>query len=464
MMSVSPACSQAVALPEIVAAILEQLHGTKALFAALLVNRLWAAEATRLLWRVDPPIMALAHIIDAERLQCYADNIISLNLMGDQGKWKSRLKLQRLRFPRLSQIIMKAPSSRDEQMFLQYLQPKLTMFECARGPVSDSYLMQIQGRCPALRSLSLHGQLSTITENGFLQFLNVMPSLTMIRLGGRWKCTISDEIFFHLASRPNLDTLQTTAHNITLSLIERMEKAVDQPFPGLSHLSCFSQSKAFRQLSRHLSKLTNLHLDLLDTASNTFHDMCSCTSLVSLELDFTYCSHFDANSHFPPEGLLALAKSCTHLQSLSVTHSSISETNYSGITDITDDVIKKFVALLPGLSCFRLRIKTNLTHRVLRVLGEGCANLKICCIDGKHLDLRLLGSDGPVLFPQLVCLEIEPTEESLSAAMVAEILHHHAPRVKRLGIGKSRAFDREVYEKMQELERPDEARSLGQIS
>ena len=58
----------------------------------------------------------------------------------------------------------------------------------------------------------------------------------MIRLGGRWKCTIFDEIFFHLASRPDLDTLQTTAHNITLSLIERMQKAVDHRFPD--YLTC----------------------------------------------------------------------------------------------------------------------------------------------------------------------------------------------------------------------------------
>ena len=146
-----------------------------------------------------------------------------------------------------------------------------------------------------------------------------------------------------------------------------------------------------------------------------------------------------------------------------MTHNSIIETVYSGITDVTDDVIKEFVALLPGLSCSRLRIKTNLTHRVLRVLGEGCANLKICSINGKHLDLRLLESDGPVLLPQLVCLEIEPTEETISVAMAADILHHHAPRVKKLGIGKTRAFDWEVYEKMQELERRDEARSLGQL-
>ena len=142
-MSVSPACPQPMALPEIVAAILDQMHGTKVLFAALQVNRLWAAEATRLLWRVDPPIRALADNKDAERLQCYADKITSLYLMGDKDAWKSRFILQGLRFPHLSQVIMKAPRSKDEQMFLQYLQPELRKFECGRGPVSKFYLMQI---------------------------------------------------------------------------------------------------------------------------------------------------------------------------------------------------------------------------------------------------------------------------------------------------------------------------------
>lgn len=61
----SPACSQAVVLPEIVTAILEQLHDTKDLCAALQVDRLRADEPTTLLWRDHPP-MALAHIEDAK--------------------------------------------------------------------------------------------------------------------------------------------------------------------------------------------------------------------------------------------------------------------------------------------------------------------------------------------------------------------------------------------------------------
>ena len=105
----------------------------------------------------------------------------------------------------------------------------------------------------------------------------------------------------------------TSNYITTLSLIKRVQEEVDQPFPELVDLSCFLEIKAFSQLSRHLARLTNLNLSLVDVACNTILDICSCTGLVSLELHFGYFSHFDAKSHFPPESFLAVAKSCSHL-------------------------------------------------------------------------------------------------------------------------------------------------------
>ena len=44
------------------AAILEQLDRSKAIFAALQINRLWANQTTTVLWRGEPPIKTLAGI------------------------------------------------------------------------------------------------------------------------------------------------------------------------------------------------------------------------------------------------------------------------------------------------------------------------------------------------------------------------------------------------------------------
>ncbi|KAF6233581.1 hypothetical protein HO173_008138 [Letharia columbiana] len=436
--TMSPACSHAVGLPEIVAAILEQLDNAKALFAALQVNKLWADEATTLLWRVDPPILALARIEDAERLQYYADKISSLYLRyfeNEDDAYKNQMKLRSLRFPRLNRLRTEQPGGKDEQVFLKYLQPNLRTFEPCGLPMSKFLMEQIQERCPALRSLWIDNQHGRCTTDDLLQFLNGMPSLTSICLIDSREEIISDEVFVHLASRPNLAAL-CLYPVLKLSFINGMQDMVDQPLPELVYLRCWSESKAFSQLSHYLTSLTDLDLRLVDAASKTVFDICSCTSLVNLSLDFDY-PHFDAKSNFPPECLLALAKSCPQLQDLKVMHSRLCEVDGGDTTNITDDVIQDFVTLLPGLSCLNLTPKTSLTYRALEILGNGCANLKECRFEGKSFNLRLLESNGPVLFPQLEFLALKPTEEGLSAAMAIERFLHHAPRINVLALANS---------------------------
>ena len=417
--------------------ILEYLKDDKALFAALQVNKLWADEATTLLWRTYPEILDLARIEDFERLQYYANKISVLSIQLNDDEHEGHRKLQNVQFLRLKHLSMSVCDGKKEQMFLQYLQPHLQTICVYDGPVSSYYLTQIQALCPALRNLSLCDLSGTVTADDLLDFLNGMLSLADIHLWGGLKDVVSDEVFLHLASRPDLARLATGDDNIlTRSLIKRLPEVVDQPFPKLDYLLCFVESSAFSQLSSHLNGLTELHLHLVDAASKTTFDICSCTNLVSLSLCIRG-PHFDTKSHFPPEGLLALAKSCSHLQSFSVTAGHVFEADSSGIANIDDDVIGQFVALLPGLTCFEFGINSKLTERAFRLLGEGCAGLKNCSLDGSSFDLHLLGSGSPVLFPQLEWLELDPihVEDDLAAATIAEILHHHAPRVKDLRLG-----------------------------
>lgn len=126
-----------------------------------------------------------------------------------------------------------------------------------------------------------------------------MPSLTEVRLGYDYEISLSDQVYVHLASRPNLALLQTSFRSTTLSITQTQE-VVDQPFPELSYLQCASESKAFGRLGCHLARLTELRLDLKGTPSTkTVFHICSCTGLVSLELNLDRYAHFDAKSHFP---------------------------------------------------------------------------------------------------------------------------------------------------------------------
>lgn len=66
-------------LPEIVSIVLEKVQGTNALFTALQVPRLWADEATMVLWREGSPNQALIYGRHVERVQYYANKISSLD-------------------------------------------------------------------------------------------------------------------------------------------------------------------------------------------------------------------------------------------------------------------------------------------------------------------------------------------------------------------------------------------------
>ena len=136
-----PACSQAVRLPEIVAMILEHLKDNKALFAALQVNKLWADEATTLLWREYPQTMDLSSIEDVERLQYYADKISVLSIELNDDDYEGHRKIQNVRFPRLKYLSIGFCDCKKEQFFLQYLQPYLRKITVHRGPVSSYCLM-----------------------------------------------------------------------------------------------------------------------------------------------------------------------------------------------------------------------------------------------------------------------------------------------------------------------------------
>ena len=455
----SSACSQAVELPEIVAAIMERLPDNRTLFAALQVSKLWAEEATTVLWQDYPSISALIQIEDAERLQYYANKVLYWEIAHYEDGPELHRKLQLLRFPRLRQISVLSSYFLDGKKLLGYLQPNLRTLRFLGFWISNYHLRCIRAHFPALQSLTLQtlrsdGDDSTAHE--LLQFLHDMPFLTKIYLG--LESSMPDEVYIHLASRLNLTALDS-GNILTLNLIDMMQEVVEQPFSRLLSLTCYSGSKAFSQLSRHLLKVEYLHLHLMDSARETIFDVGSFTNLLILELNYCQCPYFDTSIHFPADGFLALAKRCSHLQQLAVYRWPMDIGN-DGIGDINDDVLQEFVSLLPQLTHLQLMINTNLTHRALRILGEGCTTLQECWLSGKSLQLGPLGSSGPVLFPKLEHLELWGTQEDLPTTTAAEILHHHAPLTKTVNILDPRFSNGEIHERMQELARRDEAQSL----
>lgn len=438
-MSTSPACSQALRLPEILAPILEQLGDNEALFAALQVNRLWADEATTILWRDGPPIGSMGRI-SVERLQYYDNKIRRLRDPEIVGNWSS---LQELRYPRLSELSTWTRGEEDEQRLLRYLRPSLRRisYYCQR-PISDSVLTQIEARCPALRALVI-GSLEKTSKYDLLRFLKAMPSLTDICLDRGLEDV---ELCIHLASRANLQKLSVQppywlSANTTTWTEDHIMKIlanVTNPFPKLEYISWSSQGRAFHDLVPHLFGLKDLQLTLVDAYDDVLFAIASCINLATVTVTF------EKESRLSAEGLLAIAENCPHL------HTLILNGPYDAVDgrSITDDIIRQVATYLPAMTHLQIRrIRTDLTITALQHLGDLCRKLEACSLRG-NFDLEQLWHPNLApLFTQLKSLYLSWVPKNISRDRAVSIIDQLAPQVKlACGYAKNTYLEGDSYE------------------
>ena len=429
------ACSQVLGLPELLATILERLDA-KALFAALQVNKLWADEATRIRWRVDPPTSALAHLHDVERFRYYATKVSSLswrfhvpwnNRCQEEGDQHPDPKLGTGHFLRLTQLSVHICVDEHEKVFMQYLQPRLgTLDLSAFRPISDSFLMKIEVLCPNLRSFSISGYTDTKQTCDLLRFLNGMPTLTHISLGVRTQDIISRKLYTHLASRPNLLVLGDRSATITSEDVQSICTAIVDPFANLIDLTCLSTSRDFSCLSPLLHDLRSLQLEVLDTSGNIFSAISNCINLASVTV------YMPKSSCVPAARLLSVAKNCLHLHLLYIYGPYFS---WVDGRSITDDIIGQIATFLPTMTELSLlHMRTSISVTALFHLGEKCAKLERVSLKG-NFDLERLGrpTSNP-LFPQLRTLTLLGVPIHVTPAQAASMALPQAPKLTKVVI------------------------------
>ena len=410
----SSACSQALGLPEIVAAIMEQLPCKSSLFAALQVNRLWADEATRVLWRADPPIQGLMQIGSVERRQYYANKISSLDMFLDSERdWS---QLVNTRFPRLIEIDAQIFNERNQQHLYHFLQPTLRSFGLYGSQSQLELLLQLATRCPDLSVLEVGWPKCPLLSRDLVRSLDLMPSLTHISLSYR----ADAKLYLHLASRPNLQVLRMVDVTLTEDEAIRILATVTNPYSELRCLTWFAQDKAFRCLARHLSSLNVLKLTLVDTSDDILCAISDCTNLTKIVVWFR-----DGGSYVPAEGLLAVARKCSHLRVFAL----LSNFNVDG-RSITDEIIGQVGTYLPKMTCFRLGIHTNLTVAALLYLGDRCTKLRECELIGDFDLEQLCRPNSAPLFPQLQRLELRRVSENVLYDRAVSILLQEYPQLR----------------------------------
>ena len=426
----SSACSQALGLPEIVAAIMEQLHRKKSLFGALQVNRLWADEATVVLWRMNPPIQGLIQISNVERRQHYANKISSLQIHG-----LSKVNhLLNTRFSRLTKLFTSFPYEGDQQYLDRVLQPNLQSFSYSGSQLRFESLLQIATRCPHLLFLSLDWWQHPFGTRDLIWFLDLMPSLTHISLDFVGKV----EQYVHLASRPNLQGLHIFYSTLTEDATMRVLATVTNPYPKLRYLSWSATGKAFGCLARHLCNLCVLDLALVDASDDILFAISDCTNLERIDV------RFRRDSYVPAEGLLAIARKCPHLRVCNLDRPVRGNMKIDG-RGITDDIIGQVATYLPTMTCFRLVMETNLTITALLYLGDRCPNLTDCYLKGDFDLEQLCHSNSAPCFPQLKNLELHKISENVPYERAMSILQQKCPQVRVAEWPSPEDWDGRIY-------------------
>ena len=408
----SSACSQALGLPEIVAAILEQLHCDWSLFAALQVNRLWADEATAVLWRVNPPIQGLMQISNIERRQYYANKISSLDILEEsEENWG---QLVNIRFPRLAKLFTILVDERNLQHLYHFLQPTLRSLKFLGFNLRLESLLQIAARCPNLLLLSLTWPQCPLLSRDLVQIMDLMPSLTHISL-----YKIGDvELYVHLASRPNLQGLYILDPTLTEDATMRILATLTNPYSGLRSLRLRAEDKAFHCLAKHLSSLNVLELTLVDTSADILCVISDCINLAKINVRFT------GDAYVPAEGLLAVARKCLHLRVFILSGRFIVDGG-----SITDDIISQVATYLPSMTCFWLAIKTNLTTAALLYLGDRCTKLRECLLYGDFDLEQLWRPNSAPLFPQFKLLQLFHISKNVPHERARSILLQTCPQL-----------------------------------
>lgn len=241
--SVISSSRQVLGLPEIVALILSHLAEQHALLACVRVNSLWAEEATTLLWRHEPPISAFRSLEGSDRVGYYAQKVESLEFAGDDCQCHSLFV--GAQFGRLASINIDHSDDNREELLFQYLQPRLRRFHFYGGRITNGFLMEIQARCPNIKTVLIDDACGGISARGLRRFLEATPSISDFE---SWSgIPVTAPVWAQLANHASLKSLEL-ASPLTADHVEAIMSTVTRPFPSLVCLTCTTESAVFSRL------------------------------------------------------------------------------------------------------------------------------------------------------------------------------------------------------------------------
>ncbi|KAE8149865.1 hypothetical protein BDV25DRAFT_140383 [Aspergillus avenaceus] len=435
--------------PEIILRVIELLRDDiRTLRSALLVDRLWSAEAIRWLWQ-KPPVTALASI-QVDRRQLYARHIRELDFANyNEGDLHSLYRS--LNFPRLKTLTIDhlTPPGGEKVYTEQYVQSALEEIRFYGEDPAEDLLSLLQSRCPRLRKVLIDFPFEGISSERLITLFESREWLTTVSFPAGMNGIIDEKLFSYLVRRHGIEELEV-GKLVTLDMFRTALDCDRKPLKDIRYLDLLIEVEVLQPLvAAIVETITHLEIEIEDDMDwgCPLPHLSTLTNLQLLELR-VFPAPIWRGTDF-----IALQK-LKHLQTLE-----ISSTDFEDVLSaptLTDELFVQFISHLPYLRELTFLVSCVLSTRAITALGQHCRRLSYCALLGTFNLHTWAESDRP-LFPVLQNLHLDAAVDegpgsdinstpSSRADAIARLVIEHAPHLDRLHLHDGNEFSMKVVE------------------
>jgi hypothetical protein len=374
------------------------------LVPSILVNRLWADEATSILWKRYPHLAALEDM-QAARRQWYAQKVEQLFILSPPPESGEDLSyLEQLDWPNLKDLELEADWKRHGTSLQHMLHQNLEHLEISAAQSGDSVyiaetlLPTLFASCDNLRSISIGPDTidpkKPIHNQILSDLLDAKPSIRDIRIMNA-NVFGKDLLFGRLIHRPGLEALEIDL-DPGLQLLPLLQDpgSSSNSFASLRKLHIMCYPEVALALPAHLPNVRQLSMDVAripeqlvqDTDIVLFNDLLSslgqCHHLELLKVNIGQLATDFPSIKFMPildgTSLIDFATSCQNIKDITLLVSEPAAINASNISSAQFD---QFCQRVPGLTQLSLKFHPGTTmaleETALQSLGKHCPQLEV---------------------------------------------------------------------------------------
>jgi hypothetical protein len=373
------------------------------LVPSILVNKLWADEATTILWKRYPHLAALEDM-QATTRQWYADKVEQLFISSPSLESGQDLAfLEQLDWPRLKNLELEADWKRHGTNLQHMLHHNLEHLEITAAQSGDSayiaetLLPTLFASCDNLQSIGIGPE--TIDPNRPLHnqvlsdLLDAKPSIKDIRILNA-NVFGKDLLFGRLIHRSGLEALEIDLDPGLQLLPLLHSSSMSNSFASLwkLHVMCYPEIAValpallpnIHQLSMDIARIPEQPLQDtdVDILNNVLSTLVQCHRLELLKVNIgQLATDFPSVKSMPKlDGALLVdfATACPNIKDITLL---VSEPSAIDASTITSAQFDQFCQQVPGLTHLSLKFHPGTTialeETALRSLGQYCLHLEV---------------------------------------------------------------------------------------